>query len=183
MVGGTDLRSISNQELHALCAQRRQLPPFMSMQVEREHQLRKPYLFLAALASLLLLIAGGLGWAELFREPTTGWKEVLPILAGLLSAFSLYIGRRGVRLDARSHVRQHPRVVFRLYVDADVWRARKSDLPAEWAIRLSHSFVLPQVSEDAEFEPIARRAFREMSAEAEYNFGHEPIRITEGMRA
>lgn len=77
----------------------------------------------------------------------------------------------------------YPRVVFGIYRDTEVWHAQREQLPGEWADRLGHYFTLRQVPDDEEFEPIARLAYRETSAEAEYNFGHEPIRITEGFDA
>lgn len=73
----------------------------------------------------------------------------------------------------------HPRVVFALYTAVDTWRTRRAELPGEWADRLKHYYMLHHISDDDEFELNVRFGFRRTSVEAEYNFGHEPIRITE----
>jgi hypothetical protein len=36
----------------------------------------------------------------------------------------------------------HPRVVFGMYMDADIWRTRRTQLPGEWAHRLAHYYRL-----------------------------------------
>ena len=74
---------------------------------------------------------------------------------------------------------RYPKVVFSLYTDPDEWKTRKVELPGDWSDRLGHYYHLHKVPNDEEFEPIVRRAFRVASREAQYNFGHEPIRITE----
>lgn len=77
-------------------------------------------------------------------------------------------------------VRQRfPKVVFSLYFDREVWRSRRTQLPGEWAVRLDHYYSLYKVPDDEEFEPIVRQAFRDAEWEAQYNFGHEPIRLTQ----
>ena len=74
--------------------------------------------------------------------------------------------------------RRYPRVVFSLYMDAEAWRARRSELPGEWPARLDHYYRLYKVPSDEEFDPLVRHALNEASWEAQYNFGHEPIRLT-----
>lgn len=74
---------------------------------------------------------------------------------------------------------RYPRVVFSLYTDPDEWRTRRVELPGEWPDRLGHYYHLHKVPNDEEFDPIVRQAFREASREAQHNFGHEPIRITQ----
>jgi hypothetical protein len=78
---------------------------------------------------------------------------------------------------------RHPRVVFSLYMDPDEWRNRRVELPGDWSTRLGHYYHLYKVPDDEEFDPIVREAFREASSEAQYNFGHEPIRITRNFDA
>ena len=73
---------------------------------------------------------------------------------------------------------RYPRVVFSLYIDPDEWKTRRVELPGEWSERLGHYYRVHKVPNDEEFDPIVRQAFRESSREAQYNFGHEPIRIT-----
>jgi TIR domain len=73
---------------------------------------------------------------------------------------------------------RNPRVVFSLYMDPDSWRTRRAELPGEWSARLGHYYHLFKVPNDEDFEPIVRQALKEASREAEYNFGHEPIRMT-----
>jgi hypothetical protein len=73
---------------------------------------------------------------------------------------------------------RYPRVVFSLYVDPDVWRTRRSELPADWSTRLDHYYRLYKVPNDEEFDPIVRQALKAATWEAHYNFGHEPIRLT-----
>jgi hypothetical protein len=74
---------------------------------------------------------------------------------------------------------RYPRVVFCLYVDPDEWKTRRVELPGEWSERLGHYYRLHKVPNDEEFDPIVRQAFRKTSSEAQYNFGHEPIAITQ----
>ena len=74
---------------------------------------------------------------------------------------------------------RYPRVVFSLYMDPDEWKTRRVELPGDWSDRFDHYYHLYKVPNDEEFEPIVRHAFRDVSWEAQYNFGHNPIRITE----
>ncbi len=73
---------------------------------------------------------------------------------------------------------RYPRVVFSLYMDPDLWRTRRSELPGDWSTRLDHYYRLYKVPNDEEFDPLVRHALKQASWEAQYNFGHEPIRLT-----
>ena len=73
--------------------------------------------------------------------------------------------------------------MFSLYTDRDEWNTRRVELPGPWRDRLGHFYHLHKVPVDQEFEPIVRHAFRIASSEAQYNFGHEPGRITERFNA
>jgi hypothetical protein len=71
-----------------------------------------------------------------------------------------------------------PRVVFNLYLDKDVYRARTAELPASWHDRLSHYYKTYKESADIEYEPIVRASLRGSEREAMHNLTNEPIRLT-----
>lgn len=153
--------------------------------VESSYQTRVALVGPESIENLRLaeVMRGIVGQANFFRHLETG--QLLRFLGEHAEApTAVFVDLFGFNLQQVTEMigevrRRHPRAVFSLYVDPNTWRTRRGELPGDWSARLSHYYYLFKVPDDEDFDPIARQAFKEASLEAEYNFGHEPIRITQ----
>lgn len=75
-----------------------------------------------------------------------------------------------------------PTAVITLYLDKDEYVRRRHELPGNWAARFGHYFRLYREADDVEYEPIVRASLRGAHAEAVYNMGGSPIRLTPAAR-